>query len=56
MDGDISRLIKIDITLKQDEDILEILALKCIKYYVTKKNVDGKFSLLALIQDFSALN
>jgi ubiquitin carboxyl-terminal hydrolase L3 len=56
MDGDASGPVKTDITLKQDEDILEMSALECVKRCVAREDADGKFSLLALVQISSASN
>lgn len=56
MDGDASGPVKTDITLEQDEDMLEMSALKCVKRCVAREDADGKFSLLALVQDSSTSN
>lgn len=56
IDSDISRLIKITITLKYNKDILVILILKYIRYYITRKDKDRIFSLLVLILGFNNLN
>ena len=57
MDGDASGPVKTDITLKQDEDMLDLSALKCVKRCVAREeDADGRFSLLALVQGSSASN
>ncbi len=49
IDGDVNRLVQTDIILKQGKDMLEVLILEYIKYYIIRENTDIKFSLLTLI-------
>lgn len=56
MDGDASGPVKTDTTLKQDEDMLEVSALQRVKRCIAREDADGKFSLLALLQDSSITN
>lgn len=56
MDNDISGLVKINITLKHDKDILVILVLEYIRYYITREDKDRIFSLLALVLGSSNLD
>ena len=51
MDGDAKGPIKTDIKLKENEDMLEASALECVKQCIARENADGKFSLLAVIQN-----
>ena len=50
MDGDAKGPIKTDITLTENEDMLETSALECVKQCIAREGADGKFSLLALYQ------
>jgi len=53
MDGDAKGSIKTNVTLNGNEDILEAWALECVKQCIARENAEGKFSLLALVQDSS---
>ncbi len=56
MDGDANGPVQTDITLKQGEDMLEASALECVKRCIAREDADMKFSLLALVQNFSNSN
>jgi len=53
MDGDANGPTKTDVTLNGNEDMLEASALECVKQCIARENAEGKFSLLALVQDSS---
>ncbi len=56
MDGDTSGPVKTDIKLNHDEDMLQVSALECVKQCIARDNMDGKFSLLALVRGSSNSN
>ena len=56
IDNNISRLVKINIILKHNEDILAIIVLKYIRYYIIREDKDRIFSLLVLILGSNNLN
>ena len=49
MDSDISKLVKINIILKYNKDMLVITALEYIRHYIIREDKDRMFSLLVLI-------
>lgn len=53
MDGDTYGPIKTNIILNRNEDMLEASALEYVKQCIAREDADGKFSLLALVQDSS---
>ena len=56
MDGDANGPVKTDVMLQRNEDLLEASALECVKRCIAREDADGKFSLLALVQDPSNSN
>ncbi len=56
MNDDANEPVQTDITLKQKENMLKTSALECVKRCIARENADMKFSLLALVQNFSNSN
>ena len=54
MNDDINELIKTNITLKHDENMLIVLTFKCVKHCIVKKNNDELFNFLTLVSDFDS--
>ena len=51
INDDINESVKINITLKHDENMLIVSTFKCVKYCVIKKNNDKLFNLLTFVSN-----
>jgi len=49
MDGDANGPVKTDVTLREDQDLLESSALGCVRRCIARSEGNVNFSLLALV-------
>ncbi len=50
MDGDANGPVKTDVTLREDQDLLESSALECVRRCIARSEGNVNFGLLALVQ------
>ncbi len=53
INSDANRLVKTDVILGEDQDLLELSALECVRRCIARSEGDIHFSLLALVHNTS---